>query len=167
MLADVDLPWFFGTGPSTAQGDTGLRSSLGGQLSALQSGITQQPTVDAGRAEDGMIRQLGAAHHLGQVTARLRQLSDYQVLVLRLHYGTPAIVAGLSGCAVLCPEAADLVGTASVSRESIATAGRAALKARDTLAWVALELAASRMWVAAARAYSDAEPSRARKVWAE
>jgi hypothetical protein len=166
MLADVDLPWFFGTGPSTAQGDTGLRSSLGGQLSALQSGITQQPTVDSSRAEDGMIRQLGAAHHLGQVTARLRQLSERQVLVLRLHYGTPSIVAGLSGCAVLCPEAADLVH-GPVSRESIAVAGRAALRARETVAWVALELAATRLWTDAARAYSEVELARSRKVWAE
>jgi len=46
-------------------------------------------------------------------------------------------------------------------------AGRAALRARETVAWVALELAATRLWTDAARAYSEVELARSRKVWAE
>lgn len=104
MRADVDLPWYWGTGPSTWAGDAGLRSSLGPQIDHLLAGqlsaeARRQPgrgvwrarpqqirAVDSSQAEDAQIERLAAAERAGLVEARLRQLGRGHVLVLELHY---------------------------------------------------------------------------------
>jgi hypothetical protein len=70
--AELDLPWYFGTGPATAAGDAGLKSSLGSQLDAMRAGISHDAVVDSDRAEVDMIRRLGTAHRLDAAAALLR-----------------------------------------------------------------------------------------------
>ena len=168
MLADVDLPWIWNVGANTAMGECGLHSSLGGQLAALRSGITRQPTVDSSRAEDEQIKHTDAAHKIRCIKWRLAQLSEHHINVLWHHYGPGgAIIGGLSGSAVLCPAAAVFVGSAEVTRKYIKEAWKLAIKERRMQDLVDFEKAVIEFWQEAAIAYENAEPSRARKVWAE
>lgn len=98
MSADSELPWYFGSGPSTWQGDAGLRSSLGGQIGALEGscyldelgvrrkGILEARSFDVGATEDRMHQRLGAAANVASIEDRLRQLTRQQVQALELHY---------------------------------------------------------------------------------
>lgn len=162
----MDLPWYWGTGSSTAQGDTGLRSSLGGQLDALRAGVVSEHAVDSSQAEGDMIRRLSAAHRAEEIHRRLRTLPGEVALVLRLHYGTRSLAAGVSGAALLCPAAAAMCGGGTVSREGLTEAIRVSLRARDN-AWVALTAEALTMVREAVEAYERAEVARRRKVWGE
>lgn len=51
MRADAELPWYFGTGPSTWAGDAGLRSNLGGQVAHLEASKLS-PQASLARAAD-------------------------------------------------------------------------------------------------------------------
>lgn len=162
--AASDLPWFFGTGPSTAAGDCGLRSSLGGQLAALAEGITRQPTVDASRAEDEMHERMGPGRLIGIIEDRLFTLTPEQVRVLRYHYGERAIDDRVSAAALLCPSAASLVSPRVLSRESLREAVQASVKARDR-AWLVVEVEALALVQDAVTAYEAAAVHVPRKVW--
>lgn len=122
MSADSELPWYFGSGPSTWQGDAGLRSSLGGQIGALEGscyldelgvrrkGILEARSFDVGATEDRMHQRLGAAANVASIEDRLRQLTRIQVEALRLHYSDASLPFGVPGAAILLARARRLVG---------------------------------------------------------
>lgn len=160
MRADFDLPWFFGTGPSTAQGDSGLRCSLG----SAGTGVT--PSVSA--LEDMMIRRVSTGTRIGDITDRLESLSRFHQLVLRLHYGTGPLAFGVSGAAVLCRAAWALLvlDGQPMSRERLNAAMRG--KGSDgRMRWVEVEAEAATLVAEAVKAYEAADVPRRRKVWAE
>ncbi len=158
MRADFDLPWYFGTGPSTAQGDSGLRCSLG------SAGTGGTPSLSA--LEDAMIRRVGTGTRLGDIADRLATLSRFHQLVLRLHYGTGPLAFGVSGSAVLVQAAWALLETGPMSRERLNSAMRG--KGKDGRArWVEVEAEAQTVVGEAVRAYEAADVPRRRKVWAE
>jgi hypothetical protein len=164
--AELDLPWYFGTGPATAAGDAGLKSSLGSQLDAMRAGISHDAVVDSDRAEVDMIRRLGTAHRLDAIRRRLAALDGFTVRVLRLHYSERPMAAGVSPAAVLCGEAERLCAPAMVTRERLNAIVRASLRERNGL-WRALMVESATL-VGEARAAYDAtwvEPRR--KVWGE
>jgi hypothetical protein len=167
MRADRDLPWFYGTGPSTAAGDSGLRSSLGGQLAALEAGIVGEHAVNTSRLEDDMIRRTSTGALMSEIRERLSQLPRDIVLVLELHYSTRPIAYGISGCAVLCDAAAALVAPAAVSREGIAGVLRERVQAGKPTAWVDLDTEAVALLKSAQLAYEAIRIVRRRRVWAE
>lgn len=114
--AEAELRWYFGTGPSSAAGDMGLRSPLGAQLeiakaSKIASGVGRAAggtlgasrgyAVDFKAAEDRVLDGLGAARRVRAVEHRLRQLNDLERRVLRLEFGGPRMVHELSPVVVL------------------------------------------------------------------
>jgi hypothetical protein len=100
--ADVDLPWYFGSGPSTAAGDAGLKSPLGGQLDALRAGIPRDRTaVDSSRSEDEAIGRLGMGERYRVIEERLGQLQRIDVDILRAHYVDKPMPFMISGAAPL------------------------------------------------------------------
>jgi len=100
--ADVDLPWYFGSGPSTAAGDAGLKSPLGGQLDALRAGIPRDRTaVDSSRSEDEAIGRLGMGERYRVIEERLGQLQRIDVDILRAHYVDKPLPHMISGAAPL------------------------------------------------------------------
>lgn len=157
MLADSHLPWYFGTGPSTAQGDSGLRSSLGGQLEVLRSGAVPTPSINTSRIEEDMINRLSTGHLLAEVSARLRIVGDQHERVLRLHYSQPSPCYGLSASVWLLAGAKPYQGLTETLRVALRknTALLVELEAESTVA-----LAAARL------AYENATPPRRRRVWA-
>lgn len=100
--ADVDLPWFFGSGPSTAAGDAGLKSPLGAQLDALRAGVQHDRTVvDSSRSEDEAIGRLGMGERYRVIEERLGQLERIDVDILRAHYVDKPLPYMISGAAPL------------------------------------------------------------------
>ena len=100
--ADLDLPWYFGSGPRTAAGDAGLRSPLGAQLDALRTGVRHdRATVDSSRSEDEAIGRLGLGERMRVIEERLRQLDRIDVDILRAHYVERPLPHMISGAAPL------------------------------------------------------------------
>lgn len=114
--AEVELRWYYGTGPSTAAGDMGLRSPMGAQLEIAESskvvsseekaaagtlGASRAYAVDFKAAEDRMLDGLGAARRVRGIEHRLRQLKKFDRRVLRLEYGGPRMVYELTPVVVL------------------------------------------------------------------
>ena len=148
--AAAELPWYFGTGPQTAMGDCGLRSTLGPQLDAIRDGTNEQRAVNSSRSEDEMIGRLGVAKRILIIGRKLAAVSDEHRAVLHAHFGERAIHS-LSGAAVLCPVAVTLC-RGPVSREAVRAAVHASIKARDSK-WTHLESETMRMVTAAVTAY--------------
>lgn len=178
MRADVDLPWFYGTGSSTAAGDAGLRSSLGGQVARLAASQLSDAAraaardydgwqkrsgeghgVDASQIEDDAIKRLGTGHHLAEVSARLAAVADEHRDALALHYGHRSLVFGVSAAALL---------TELGRRHGMALADvlRDAVKARKPAVLVELETETGKLVEAAKLAYENADVPKRRKVWA-
>lgn len=88
MIADWQLPWFFGTGASTAMGDSGLRSA-----SLDSTGGDPCPTSDS--AEEAMFHRIGIGARMEEIEIRLSQCRDHYE-VLRLHYGFPPVAHGIT-----------------------------------------------------------------------
>lgn len=123
MRADAELPWYFGSGASTWAGDAGLRSPMGGQLSAARQvkrvhvdnppWMTKghQPhVVDASGAEDEMINRMGAAWMARQIATKLAALTRTQAEALELHYDSKTTLPyDVDACAVLLGSARRLV----------------------------------------------------------
>lgn len=165
--ADLELPWYFGTGPSTAAGDSGLRSPLGGQLEAIASGTLAEYTIDAARTEDEMIRRIQTGGNVGDVRARLAELSHLDQQVLRLHYGTPALACNVTGAAVLASLAQRMTSSRSVTREALSAAIRASNRDRSSTRVTEIEVEALGLVKAAVQRYEQVQLPRSRKVWAE
>ncbi len=169
--AALALPWYFGQGASTAAGDAGLRSSLGGQIEALRAsqlegggGMLESRAVDSSDIEDAMHQRLEAGGRMARVAERLAGCSDAHVTVLRLAFGTAPLAFGVSGCAVLTASAAKLVG-AEPQRATLNAALRAAHKASPGgSGWVRVELEAQALLGPAVRAYEGAAVGRRRHV---
>ena len=115
-LADSELPWYFGTGPSSMAGDLGLRSSMGGQLAAAESCMyyDDQGHEHGGQlaersftndAEGAMFQRLQYAGDCKRIEAKLRTLTRIQVEALRLHYSTASLPFGVPAAASLLPRA--------------------------------------------------------------
>lgn len=104
MRADADLPWYWGTGASTAAGDAGLRSPLGGQLEVLKAGIIGPRQVDASHAEESTIDRVGMGKRMRRIEACLRAMESPRLVeVLRRHYSGRSLPFGLSPAAVVLP----------------------------------------------------------------
>lgn len=114
--AEAELRWYFGTGPSSAAGDMGLRSPFGAQLEIAAAsraasgaersacgalGASRGYSVDFKAAEDRLLDGLGAARRVRGVEHRLRQLNDLERRVLRLEFGGPRMAHELSPVVVL------------------------------------------------------------------
>ena len=115
-LADSELPWYFGTGPSSMAGDLGLRSSMGGQLAAAEScmyydaeghehGGQLAERSFTNDAEGAMFHRLQHAASATRIEAKLRTLTRIQVEALRLHYSTASLPFGVPAAASLLPRA--------------------------------------------------------------
>lgn len=150
--ADVDLPWFFGTGPQTAQGDAGLRSPLGPQLDALRSGVQREHTAaDASRSEDEAIGRLGVAERYATIEARLRMVPTSDAEVLRVHYSERPLPYAISAAATIVEGS---------TRDSLS----ALLRADDGRLRRSVELRANTRLAVAKSAYDAAvPPSRGRR----
>ncbi len=150
MKADVDLPWYLGSGPATARGDAGLRSSHGALLGAGGG------SLDA--AELAMAHRIGVGRHLAEVEERLAQLDPRTVLVLTTHYGQRSPAYGVSAAVVLCP---------GWTWEGPARPHLTRLYREDRARFVALEAESHRLVTEARRAYEATAVTRRSRAYEE
>ena len=194
MRADSDLPWYFGSGPSTWAGDSGIRSTMGAQIAQLNASSLskeaakeareyartvfreggprdrwikrphQIQVVDASQAEDDMVERFAAAARVNDVQNRLSTLSVVQARTLQLHYSGLSLPFSLSPAVALLGAARKLCGT---DTEPDSTILREALKKAPKLERESLDHAGQRLVVAARLAYEGAQvprPTRPRFV---
>lgn len=129
MRADADLPWYWGTGASTADGDAGLRSVLGGQLAILAAGIIGPRQVDASQAEDAMLDRIGLGQRVRRIEARLRLLRPLHVVALHLHYSGRTLPYGVDAAAALLPRCVAMVDVRGAHPQDLRGALHAATEA--------------------------------------
>lgn len=97
--AEQELTWYFGTNAqSTAQGDFGLKSTLGYQLEAVQQERigTERTWTDGSKADEQMARSAAAAAQCGRVERALVAINDDQRTVLRYAFAHKDLRPGLS-----------------------------------------------------------------------
>ena len=159
--ADRDLPWYLGSGASSAFGGA-LASSLGAMLEHVGQG-----SLDVSRIEDRFLRTVGDGAEWNRIHDRLAQIDPHHVAVLVAHYGQPRLTAGLTAAALLVPMARRHAEDGHVTRGSVDRSLRAALRARDRAPLLELEAVAMAAVLAAVRAYEAVElprSARYRKV---
>lgn len=109
--ANADLLWFYSVGAETAEGDMGLRSSLGSQLQAMQEGRVSSHGVNISEIEDNAIERCKHATRYENIVRRLRQLSRRQNEQLEAHFKGRGLPYGISSVAVYCEHARVMCGT--------------------------------------------------------
>ena len=115
LLASSDLPWLWGTGSQTAEGDMGLRSATGGMLAKAASGVVDK----CAREDDDDDARLQAADRLGRVRARLADISPDAKTHLWVHNAFPALPFLISAAAIFTAAAASLTGEDCPSRDTL------------------------------------------------
>lgn len=115
MLANDDLPWLWGSGASTAEGDCGLRSPLGGQLERVKSGVVGDFRRDADD-DDARIR---TATRMKAIEKRLKRLSGEVTTHLWAHFSQRPMPYGISGAAIFTRAAASLTGSSPPAPEEL------------------------------------------------
>lgn len=162
--ADVELPWYWGTGSKTWAGDAGIRSPLGGQLSALRDGVHGDYVVDANSATEGMLRRLESARTAKRIEWKLAQLMPMQAAALKLHFGEHnSLPYAIDAAAALLRASRRLAGQDEMEPVPLATLRKAlrgaTVTARDEIARLADDLVA-----AAVQAYNGLpEPKSGRE----
>lgn len=105
ISAFSDLAWYFGS----FEAEAGLRSSIGGQMASMESGLSGSGCINIGAAEDQLIRALPHAHRARSIVRRLAALPQEMILRLSLSFTLNGMYGDIDGSAVILDEAITLV----------------------------------------------------------
>lgn len=121
-IASNDLPWFFGSGPTSFAGDCGLKSNFGSMIEANKAATVihasdARPWMAKAKAEahspfdaeEEMADRLQAVFHARQIKARLDLLNPLQVAVLRLAHSGTSLPDGIDSAACVLHPMRELV----------------------------------------------------------
>lgn len=154
MKAEDDLPWYWGTGPQTAEGDSGLRSPLGGMLAKVRDGVAGSSL----REDDDDDRRIATAERMRAVKQRLAKLEADEVTHLWSHYVQKRLPFGISAAAIFTKAARSLTGEDCPDPAKLAAKMRS-MNARDNRI-VGLEKEADALVRAAVMAYERPSAER-------
>ncbi len=157
MKAEDDLPWYWGSGPKTAEGDCGLRSPLGGMLAKVRDGVSGGSL----REDDDDSERLFAAGRMRRIKARLEGLSPDAVTHLWCHYVQKPLPFNISACAIFTRGASTLMGDDCPDPAKLAKRMRE-MKAQDKRI-VGLEAEANALLNSAVAAYEARAASEAKR----
>jgi hypothetical protein len=109
--AEVDLRWYWSSGPETWAGDAGLHSPTGGQLSALEAGLVRASYTDLSKIEDDQIRRATYVARARDIELRLSQLSARAVALLKADITGRGLPFSVSSAAVYTEQAKVMCAT--------------------------------------------------------
>lgn len=190
MSAELDLPWYFGSGSSTRSGDAGLRSTLGSQLEHVkgsrpskaanrearempeevrerlkrwQKRLGTASTFSVSAIEDDLHKRIsfGGSSDAARISSKLSALTSIQVRALQLHFSGKSLPYAIDPCAVLLVAAKRLCG---IEVEPFASQLRRALMKAKPDQIEQLEHAATELFTEAVQAYERAPADVVRTV---
>lgn len=120
--ASNDLPWYFGSGPTSFAGDCGLKSNFGSMIEANKAATVihasdARPWMAKAKAEahspfdaeDEMADRLQAVFYARRIKARLDQLTPITVAILRLAFSGTSLPDGIDAAACVLDPTRELV----------------------------------------------------------